>query len=275
MRKSHKYASRKAHLTAIVLLVVTVLPMLWLVLSSFKTTPELSGVDKRLLPSGLYLGHYEKVVDTNFFSYFLNSTVVAAGTTFIALTVAVLAGYGFSRFTFLGNRAMLLIVIACQMFPAVLLAMPLYKTIRTLGMLDSLVGLTLVYVTFALPLCIWLMRNYFMGVSQSTEEAAMIDGCTRFQALRRVLLPAALPGIMAAAIFCVIQVWEEFLYANIFLETDAKRTLSVGLHSLMGEFTTDWGQLLAAGVLMMIPIILVFAFLQRYVTAIASGGDKG
>ncbi len=275
MRKSHKYASGKAHLTAAVLVVITVLPMLWMVLSSFKTTPELSGGDKRLLPSGLYLGHYEKVADTNFLGYFVNSTLVAAGTTLIALTVAVLAGYGFSRFTFLGNRAMLLIVIACQMFPAVLLAMPLYKTVRTLGLLDSLVGLTLVYVTFALPLCIWLMRNYFMGISPSTEEAAMIDGCTRFQALRRVLLPSALPGIMAAAVFCVIQVWEEFLYASIFIETDAKRTLSVGLHSLMGEFTTDWGQILAAGVLMMLPILAVFAFLQRYVTAIASGGDKG
>jgi len=275
MKQSRKYASKKAHILAGFLVVVTVLPMVWMVLSSFKTTPELSGGDKRLLPSGLYLGHYEKVADTNFLGYFLNSTMVAAGTTLIALTVAVLAGYGFSRFTFLGNRALLLVVIACQMFPAVLLAMPLYKTVRTLGLLDSLVGLSLVYVTFALPLCIWLMRNYFMGISQSTEEAAMIDGCTRFQALRRVLLPSALPGIMAAAVFCVIQVWEEFLYASIFIETDSKRTLSVGLHSLMGEFTTDWGQILAAGVLMMLPIIAVFAFLQRYVTAIAAGGEKG
>lgn len=275
MRKSHKYAGVKAHLTAGFLLVVTVIPVVWMVLSSFKTTPELSGVEKRLLPTGLYLGHYEKVVQTNLFSYFLNSTLVAVGTTLIALAVAVLAGYGFSRFTFFGNRAMLLVVIACQMFPAVLLAMPLFKTVRTLGLLDSLVGLTLVYVTFALPLCIWLMRNYFMGMSPSIEEAAMIDGCSRFQALRRVLLPSAMPGIMAAAVFCIILVWEEYLYASIFIETDGKRTLSVGLKSLMGEFTTDWGQLLAAGVLMMIPILLVFSYLQRYVTQIAAGGDKG
>lgn len=274
-RRSRTYASGKAHVVALALMTVSVLPIVWMVLSSFKTTPELTGVDQRLLPSGFYLGHYEKVAETNFLSYFLNSVAVATGTTLIALTVAVLAGYGFARFTFLGNRGMLLVVIACQMFPAVLLAMPLYKTMRTLGLLDSLVGLTLVYVTFALPLCIWLMRNYFMGIPVEMEEAAMIDGCSRFKALRRVLLPPAMPGIMAAAVFCIIQVWEEFLYANIFIDSDRKRTLSVGLHSLMGEFTTDWGQLLAAGVLMLIPIILVFAYLQRYVTQIASGGVKG
>ena len=131
------------------------------------------------------------------------------------------------------------------------------------------------HTTFALPLVVWVMTSFFREIPVELEQAAMIDGCTRFQALRRVLLPAALPGFMAAAVFCVIQVWEEFLYASIFIETDAKRTLSVGLHSLMGEFTTDWGQILAAGVLMMIPIIAVFAYLQRYVTAIASGGDKG
>ncbi|WP_324651731.1 carbohydrate ABC transporter permease [Georgenia sp. H159] len=275
MRKSKTYASGKAHVMAAFLMVVTVLPIVWMVLSSFKTTPELTGVDQRLLPSGLYLGHYEKVAETNFLTYFLNSVMVAAGTTTIALVVAVLAGYGFSRFTFVGNRGMLLIVIACQMFPAVLLAMPLYKTVRTLGLLDSLIGLTLVYVSFTLPLCIWLMRNYFMGIPVEMEEAAMIDGCSRFTALWRVLLPPALPGVMAAAVFCLIQVWEEFLYANTFIDSDRKRTLSVGLHSLMGEFTTDWGQLLAAGVLMLIPIVLVFAYLQRYVTHIASGGVKG
>src|SRR5699024_6643482 len=147
------------------LLVITALPMVWMVLSSFKTTPELSGVDQRLLPSGLYTGHYAKVAETNLFTYFLNSAAVAAGTTLIALAVAVLAGYGFSRFSFRGSRPLLLVVIACQMFPAVLLAMPLFETVRTLGLLDSLVGLSLVYVTFALPLCIWLMRNYFMGIS--------------------------------------------------------------------------------------------------------------
>jgi len=275
MRRSRTRASTGAHLVAAVLVLGTVLPFLWMLVSSFKTPAELNGVDKRLLPSALFLGNYASLLDTNFVTYFRNSVVVAAATTTIALLLAILAGYGFARFTFVGNRGMLLIVVAAQMFPAVMLATPLFVTVKTLGLLDSLTGLVVVYVSFALPFCIWLMRNYFLAVPVETEEAALIDGCTRFRALWRVVLPPALPGVMAAAVFTIIQVWEEFLYANTFIDTDAKRTLSVGLNSLIGEFTTDWGRLLAAGVLVMIPVLLVFGYLQRYVTQIAGGGVKG
>ncbi|TDE95902.1 carbohydrate ABC transporter permease [Occultella glacieicola] len=274
-RRERRYASPGAHAVAVLLLLGTLLPFAWMVLSSFKTPQELNGVDKSLFPSGLYLGNYEKIADTNFFTYFANSVIVAAATTTIALLLAILAGYGFARFTFIGNRGMLLIVVAAQMFPAVMLAIPLFITVKTLGLLDSLVGLILVYVSFALPFCIWLMRNYFMAVPVETEEAAFIDGCSRFRALWQVVLPPALPGVMAAAVFTIIQVWEEFLYANTFIDTDAKRTLSVGLNSLIGEFTTDWGRLLAAGVLVMIPVLAIFGYLQRYVTQIAGGGVKG
>jgi len=275
MRRSRTRASFGAHVVATVLVLGTVLPFLWMLVSSFKTPAELNGVDKRLLPSALFLGNYASLLDTNFVTYFRNSVVVAAATTTIALLLAILAGYGFARFTFVGNRGMLLIVVAAQMFPAVMLATPLFVTVKTLGLLDSLTGLVVVYVSFALPFCIWLMRNYFLAVPVETEEAALIDGCTRFRALWRVVLPPALPGVMAAAVFTIIQVWEEFLYANTFIDTDAKRTLSVGLNSLIGEFTTDWGRLLAAGVLVMIPVLLVFGYLQRYVTQIAGGGVKG
>ncbi|MFE6970427.1 carbohydrate ABC transporter permease [Isoptericola sp. NPDC057653] len=275
MRRSRTRASLGAHVVATVLVLGTVLPFLWMLVSSFKTPAELNGVDKRLLPSALFLGNYASLLDTNFVTYFRNSVVVAAATTTVALLLAILAGYGFARFTFVGNRGMLLIVVAAQMFPAVMLATPLFVTVKTLGLLDSLTGLVVVYVSFALPFCIWLMRNYFLAVPVETEEAALIDGCTRFRALWRVVLPPALPGVMAAAVFTIIQVWEEFLYANTFIDTDAKRTLSVGLNSLIGEFTTDWGRLLAAGVLVMIPVLLVFGYLQRYVTQIAGGGVKG
>lgn len=273
--KNRTYASFLAHLGAFVLILGTVIPFLWMTLSSFKTAPELNGADKRLLPSGFYLGNYEKLADTNFFVYFQNSVIVAVGTTSIALFLAILAGYGFARFTFIGNRGMLMIVIAAQMFPAIMLAIPLFVTVKSFGLLNSLVGLIVVYVTFALPFCIWLMRNYFLAVPVEVEEAAFIDGCGRFQALWRVVIPPAIPGIMAAAVFTIIQVWEEFLYANTFIDADKKRTLSVGLNTLIGEFTTDWGRLLAAGVLVMIPVLLIFGFLQRYVTSIAGGGVKG
>lgn len=275
MNKDSQRASWLAHLAAILFAIGALLPFAWMLLSSFKTTPELAGADKRLFPSGLYLGNYVKLGDTNFPTYFLNSAWIAAGTTVITLFLAVLAGYGFARFTFLGDRAMLLVVVAAQMFPAVMLAIPLFTTVQTIGLMDSRLGLVLVYTSFSLPLTIWLMRNFFLAVPVDVEEAAMLDGCTRFGALWRVVLPPALPGVMAAAVFVVIHVWEEFLYANTFINTDTKRPLSVGLNSLIGEFTTDWGRLLAAGVLVMIPVLLVFGYLQRYVTQIASGGAKG
>ncbi|PZG56417.1 ABC transporter permease [Spongiactinospora gelatinilytica] len=261
---------------ALVAVVLFAGPFVFMVLSSFKQPQELNGVVNGFLPQSLYTGNYENLFATgNFALYFVNSAVVALLTTVLALVVAILAGYALARFPFTGRRLLLLAVVAMQMFPAVLMAIPLYKILRNLGMLDARSGLILVYVTFALPFCIWMMRNYFATVPKEIEEAALIDGCGHFRALWRVLLPPALPGVTAAGAFSMILAWDEFLYANTFVNSDEKRTLSVGLDSLVGQYTTDWGQLLAGGVLMTLPVVLIFAFLQRYLTQIAGGGVKG
>lgn len=260
----------------LVALVVLVGPFLYAVLSSFKQPQELDGVVKDFLPRGAYTENYTNLLkDSNFPVYLLNSFLIAVATTAICLVVAILAGYALARFKLVGNRLLLLSIVNMQMFPAVLMAVPLYKILRHLHMLNSRTGLVIVYVTFALPFCIWMMRNYFLTIPIETEEAALIDGCSRFTALWRVALPPALPGVAAAGAFCVVQVWDEFLYANTFIDSDNKRTLSVGLDSLIGQYTTDWGQLLAGGVLMTIPVVIIFAFLQRYLTQIAGGGVKG
>jgi ABC-type glycerol-3-phosphate transport system permease component len=264
------------YLAALIAVVVFAGPFLYMLISSVKQPQELNGVVRDFLPQTLFTQNYSELFqNSNFPLYFLNSLIVSAVTTFLALFVAILAGYALARFNFVGNRLLLLSVVTMQMFPAILMAVPLYKILRSLGMLDSRGGLVLVYVTFALPFCIWMLRNYFLTVPMEIEEAALIDGCSRFGALWRVLLPPALPGVAAAGAFCIVQAWDEFLYANTFINTDEKRTLSVGLDSLIGEYTTNWGQLLAAGVLMTIPVILIFAFLQRYLTQIAGGGVKG
>ncbi|MFI6600026.1 carbohydrate ABC transporter permease [Nonomuraea sp. NPDC050536] len=261
---------------ALLALVLFAGPFLFMVISSFKQPQELNGVVNDFLPQSAHIGNYTNLFGSgNFPLYFLNSAIVALVTTLLALFVAILAGYALARFSFAGRRLLLLAVVAMQMFPAVLMAIPLYKILRTLGMLDARSGLILVYVTFALPFCIWMMRNYFLSVPVEIEEAALIDGCGHFTALWRVLLPPALPGVTAAGAFSIILVWDEFLYANTFVNSDERRTLSVGLDSLIGEYTTDWGQLLAGGVLMTLPVVLIFAFLQRYLTQIAGGGVKG
>lgn len=260
----------------LVAVVIFVGPFLYAVLSSFKQPQELNGVVKDFLPQGAYTANYTTLFqDSNFAVYLLNSFVIAVATTAISLVVAILAGYALARFKFVGNRLLLLSIVNMQMFPAVLMAVPLYKILRHLHMLNSRTGLVIVYVTFALPFCIWMMRNYFLNLPIEIEEAALIDGCSRFTALWRVALPPALPGVAAAGAFCIVLVWDEFLYANTFIDSDNKRTLSVGLNSLIGQYTTDWGKLLAGGVLMTLPVVIIFAFLQRYLTQIAGGGVKG
>lgn len=257
-------------------LVVFVGPFLYMVVSSLKASPELNGVVRDFLPKSPQTANYTDLFhDSNFPLYFFNTGLVALLSTVLALFVSILAGYALARFSFVGNRLLLLAVVNMQMFPAVLMAVPLYKILRGADLLDSRTGLVLVYVTIALPFCIWMLRNYFLTVPIEIEEAALIDGCGRFSALWRVLLPGALPGVAAAGAFSTILVWDEFLYANTFINTDGKRTLSVGLASLIGEYTTNWGQLLAGGVLMTLPVVIIFAFLQRYLTEIAGGGVKG
>jgi ABC-type glycerol-3-phosphate transport system permease component len=257
-------------------LVVFVGPFLYMVVSSLKSPQELNGVVRDFLPKSPQTANYTELLHgSNFPLYFLNTGLVALLSTVLALFVSILAGYALARFTFVGNRLLLLAVVNMQMFPAVLMAVPLYKILRGANLLDSRTGLVLVYVTIALPFCIWMLRNYFLTVPIEIEEAALIDGCGRFTALWRVLLPPALPGVAAAGAFSTILVWDEFLYANTFINADGKRTLSVGLATLIGEYTTNWGQLLAGGVLMTLPVIIIFAFLQRYLTEIAGGGVKG
>lgn len=257
-------------------LVVFVLPFLYMVVSSLKSPQELNGVVRDVLPNSPQTANYTDLFhDSNFPLYFLNTGIVALLSTVLALFVAILAGYALARFPSTGNRLLLLAVVNMQMFPAVLMAIPLYKILRGANLLDSRAGLVLVYMTIALPFCIWMLRNYFLTVPVDIEEAALIDGCSRFTALWRVLLPPALPGVAAAGAFSTILVWDEFLYANTFINSDGKRTLSVGLATLIGEYTTNWGQLLAAGVLMTLPVVIIFAFLQRYLTEIAGGGVKG
>ncbi|GAA4496441.1 carbohydrate ABC transporter permease [Actinoallomurus oryzae] len=264
------------YVSAVVAVLVFAGPFLYMLLASFKQPQELNGVVNDVLPKKFYLTNYTSLFESgNFLLYFVNSAVIAVVTTVLALFVAILAGYALARFKFAGKRLLLLSIVSMQMFPAVLMAVPLYKILRSIGLLDARNGLVLVYVTFALPFCVWMMRNYFLTVPVEIEEAALIDGCGHFRALWRVLLPPALPGVTAAGAFCIILVWDEFLYANTFINTDQKRTLSVGLDSLIGEYTTDWGQLLAGGVLMTLPVVLIFAFLQRYLTQIAGGGVKG
>ena len=256
--------------------ILLVFPFLWMISTSLKSPSELNDHDPALIPHRVDTGHYQDVmVQGSFGHYFLNSVVVGLGTTVLSVTVASLAGYAFARFRLPGGKMLLLGILATQMFPSILLAIPLYTILRSLHLLDNHLGLILVYTTFAVPFSVWMLRNYFLNVPRELDEAAMVDGCTRLQALWRVVLPMARPGIAAVAVFNVILVWDEFLYANTFLNTESKRTLSVGLQSLIGEFSTNWGRVMAGTVVMAVPVIVLFMFFQRQLTQMVGGAVKG
>jgi ABC-type glycerol-3-phosphate transport system permease component len=252
-------------------------PFLWMISTSLKDPAEVVLRDPTIIPRSFAIQNYADAFNRgNFSRYIVNSVVVALAVTFLSLLLATLSGYAFARFRLFGGKAILLGILATQMFPAILLAIPLYILIRNLGLLNSLVGLVLVYTTFALPFCVWMMRNYFLSIPKDLDESAMVDGATRLQALRSVVLPVAMPGIAATGIFSFILSWNEFLYANTFISSADLRTLPVGLQSLIGEYTTDWGLLMAGAVITTMPIVIIFFFVQRRLTqGLASGAVKG
>jgi ABC-type glycerol-3-phosphate transport system permease component len=252
-------------------------PFLWMISTSLKDPAEVVLRDPTIIPRSFATQNYVDAFNRgNFGRYLVNSVVVALAVTLLSLLLATLSGYAFARFRLFGGKAILLGILATQMFPAILLAIPLYILIRNLGLLNSLVGLVLVYTTFALPFCVWMMRNYFLSIPRDLDESAMVDGATRLQALRSVVLPVAMPGIAATGIFSFILSWNEFLYANTFISSADLRTLPVGLQSLIGEYTTDWGLLMAGAVITTMPIVIIFFFVQRRLTqGLASGAVKG
>ena len=265
-------------LTLLVILILwAVLPFFWMVSTSFKTTEETYTVPLVWIPRYPTIKNFLYVVKrAPFLTYFRNSVVVAVSTTVIAIILASLAGYSFSRFKFLGGHTLLLIFLITQMFPGALLIIPLFQIIKALKLLNTLYALILSYITFSLPLCTWLMKGFFDQIPQELEEAAMIDGCSRVSAMVRVIFPLALPGVMAASIFSFIGAWDEFIFALIFTSTDKVRTLPVGLQRFITAYEIYWNHLGAASVLTTIPVVILFLFIQRHmVKGLTAGSVKG
>ncbi len=265
-------------LTLLVILILwAVLPFFWMVSTSFKTTEETYTVPLVWIPRYPTIKNFLYVVKrAPFLTYFRNSVVVAVSTTVIAIILASLAGYSFSRFKFLGGHSLLLIFLITQMFPGALLIIPLFQIIKALKLLNTLYALVLSYITFSLPLCTWLMKGFFDQIPQELEEAAMIDGCSRVSAMVRVIFPLALPGVMAASIFSFIGAWDEFIFALIFTSTDKARTLPVGLQRFITSYEIYWNHLGAASVLTTIPVVILFLFIQRHmVKGLTAGSVKG
>jgi multiple sugar transport system permease protein len=257
--------------------VIALFPLFWLVKIAVTPTDLLFGEGIRLWPSRATFENFGFVLGASDFPwYFLNSVIVSMGTAVGVTVVATLSGYALSRFAFRAKNAVAFFLLLTQIFPLVMLIAPIYRLMTPLGLVDSLTGLILVYTAYNAPFATFLMQSFFEGIPKDLEEAAMIDGCTRFQALRKVIVPLTLPGMGATLGFVFTAAWSELLFALMLVSTEEKMTFPVGLLTFVSKFSVDWGQMTAAAVPALIPACAFFALIQRYlVQGLTAGAVKG
>jgi len=262
---------------SVLLVVVCLFPFWWMGLSSIKTLRELYTIPPIWWPSMPTLDNYSKVLfESNIPRYFLNSVVISLGSTFLALVLAIFASYGFARFDFKGKAALQSFVLIGQLLPTAAIIVPLFITLRVLGLVNTYWGLILVYMIITLPLSVWMLTSYFRAIPVELEEAAIIDGASRIGVLFRITLPLSIPGLVSVLVYAFVTTWNEFIFALVFATDSSVKTLPIGLAEFSTEFNTDWGAVMAASVVMTLPIAIIFLSMQRlFVGGMTAGATKG
>jgi multiple sugar transport system permease protein len=263
------------------LLLFTVLPMAWMLLTSIKSQFAAMQYPPQWWPAEPTIQNYTRLlsptgdVGRRFLTFLWNSFYVSLATTILGVVIAVPAAYAFSRFRFPGRTLLFFSVLVRNMFPAVVFLMPLFLLMRWLGLVNTHGSLILTYLTFGLPLSIWLLKGFYDNIPVELEQAARIDGATRFKAFFLIIMPLSSPGIIATSIFSFITAWNEYVYAYTFINSESLMTLPVGLQRFFSEFATDWPGLMAASFIMSVPVVVLFLVLQRFfVRALAEGAVK-
>lgn len=267
-----------AHRLALLVYVVFALfPLFWLLKVSVTPNKLLYSEGVRMWPSETTWEHYAFVLRHSAFpTFFMNSLIVAGSTAIVVTLCASLSGYALSRFSFRAKYWIVALMLLTQMFPLVMLVAPIFKILSPLGLTNSLTGLVIVYSAFNVPFATFLMQSFFDGIPKDLEEAAMIDGATQFVAFRQIILPLTLPGIAATLGFVFTAAWSELLFALMLINNNAAATFPVGLLTFVSKFSVDFGQMMAAGVLALIPAGLFFLLIQRYlVQGLTAGAVKG
>ncbi len=252
-------------------------PMVWMFLTSLKTEADIVTSQIQYIPQRITFENYVAIwTQSNFPVLITNSLIVTAVTVAICVVAGTLAAYAFSRLVFRGRNNIMLGYLLIRMFPAVMMIIPLYVMMRTVGLVDSRLGLALAYTSFLLPLFVWMLKGFFDAAPKELESAARIDGSTRLGAMVRIVLPLARNGPVASSVFIAIAAWNEFIFALMLTTGQGSRTWPVGLQLMVGEFQLPWGVLAAGGILSILPVMLLFAIVQRaMVQGLTAGAIKG
>jgi ABC-type glycerol-3-phosphate transport system permease component len=277
VRRSLHFRVRRAGMWALILgaLVVAAFPLLWTLATSLKPMEDIAAYPPRLLPERVTFENYRDVAtQSDMPAYFFNSTVVTAATIGLTLLLATPAGYAAARYRFRGKNVLLFVLLSTVMIPGAVIMVPLYMLAGRLALLDTYLVLVLVYTAWRVPMVLWIMKAFFEAIPVEMEEAALVDGCGRLQAMWRVAFPLSWPGLSASAILVLVYVWTEFILALTL--TSKLRTVTVGLYYYMTGYGIEWGRLTASVILALVPVLIAFfLFQKRFMQGLTAGALKG
>ena len=280
MRPRNAFFSLRGQLIywcAAILLIVTAFPFFWMVSTSFKPLREIFVSPPCFLPKDFTLANFDRLFEqTRFLTYFKNSVYVSTLAVVLTMAIATAGAYSLTRFKFYGREKIASLILFTYMFAPIMIVIPFYVLIKKIGIANTHLALIMAYTAFCLPFSLWLLRAFFQSIPIVLEEAALVDGATRFRAVVYVILPLALPGIIATAIFTFILAWNDYIFVRILITSDHLKTLSVGIADLHNATVIDWGMIMSGGMLITIPVLVFFIFIQRYLIAgWGTGAVKG
>lgn len=264
-------------LILVIFMLIVLIPIYWMLVTSLKFPEDINTLDIQYLPKNATLDNYRAVLgSSNFLVYLKNSIFVSVITGIIVLFVAITGGYGLSRYRYKGKNLTMVGFLITQMIPLTLILVPMFLIFNSVKLGDSLTSLIILYVVLNVPFCVITMQGFFANIPVAIEEAAAIDGCSKLQTICRVVLPIMLPGIIAVFIFAFIGAWNDLLGGIMFINSELNKTIPVGLSYYVGQFSINWGEMSAGGMLALLPSALLFAFAQKYiVSGMTSGSVKG
>jgi len=262
---------------AALLVVFAGFPFAWMISTAFKESREILATPPSFLPRSFTLDNLQRLfVETRALTYLKNSIVVSLSTVAVTIAVATPAAYSLTRFRFPGREQLAGTILFTYMFSPIMIIVPFYVMMRFLGLTNTHLGLVLAYTAFCLPFSLWMLRTFFQSIPIDIEQAAMVDGANRVETVLYVVLPLSLPGVLATSIFTFVLTWNDYIFARILISADELKTLPVGIADLYNASVVDWGMIMAAGLVILTPVLAVFFLIQKYmVVGLGAGALKG